>query len=169
MWGGVATSVPIILLQGLKRGTAEWVIITFDCHPLFWPPPWVYVFRRLQSSAREEDSKRWKSRSLLGTCYLQNAAIVGNETATTRCVSPLIVLGTMLETGTQTLDSIHAFILVLVSYYNCLFACLSGCRVPPRHGPYSLHPCIYSASLSLIAVEWPGHLPANSLWPWEWN
>ncbi|XP_077734091.1 uncharacterized protein LOC144301242 [Canis aureus] len=38
-----------------------------------------------------------------------------------------------------------------------------GCRVPPRHGPYSLHPCIYSASLSLIAVEWPGHLPANSL------
>lgn len=34
VWGGVAASVLVILLQELRRDTAECMIVTFDCHPL---------------------------------------------------------------------------------------------------------------------------------------
>lgn len=143
MWGGVATSVPVILLWVLRRDTE-----TIWSLPLIVTPSLDHLPKHMcpgdpthgrREAARTEMRRGRKSRSLQGTRYLQNTVIGWNKTAT-GCVSYLIALGTVSETGTQTHDSTHAFILALMSYYNCLRACLLGGWVPPRRGPCSLYP-----------------------------
>lgn len=57
---------------------------------------------------------------------VQNTVIGRNKAAAIRGISQLIVLDTVLETGTQAHGSVHAFALALMSYFNCLFAWLSG-------------------------------------------